>query len=54
MIPLGLPYGDCKKRSTIRTIPITCYCISPNHIMDSLIPDKLKGATDRVIGYDAN
>lgn len=53
IIYFQVPCGSGKQRSAIRTISLTPSDISTSHALDYLIPGQMKGATDRLICWDA-
>lgn len=52
-IILGLPYGNIKKRSAVKTLSLTPSGIFTKDVIDYFIPDIMKDATNRFIGGDA-
>lgn len=53
MISFGLQNGNHKKKSAVRTISFMPSGISTNHVMDYLISNIMKGATDGFSGEEA-
>lgn len=49
-LDLELPYGNCKKRSAIRTFSLKPSGIFTNYARHYLIPDITEGETDRSMG----
>ena len=51
LLPIGLPPRNRRKRSSVRLIALTVPGVSTNAVLNYIVSDILKGATDGIDGY---